>query len=487
MAFRQTYSSADLDLLHRKAVEEARASFYAYRQYLDPKFKRSWFQRSISHALEQFWDDLCAGKRPKLALFTPPQHGKSRAVTEFLSWAAGKNPDIQAIYTSFSDRLGVRANLALQRLYDGPKFSKVFPGTKINTSNVVTISGQYLRNREILEYTGREGGFRNTTVNGPVTGETLGLGVIDDPVKGREAANSPAIREKTWNWFTDDFFTRFSEDAGFLLIMTPWHVDDVGQRMVDHFPDMRLLKFPAVAEHDEEHRAKGEALFPDHKSLGFLAERRAVMTAASWEAIYQANPIVTGGGTFPIERFGLVDLPPPANEIERAVRYWDKAGTADGGAFTAGVMMVRLADGRFCVADVERGQWDAFTREKIIKDTVQADAAKYGKKLATWVEQEPGSGGKESAQRTIANLAGHVVKADRVTGDKETRAEPYAAQVQGGNVLLVRGKWVRAFLDEHEAFPNGKYKDQVDAAAGGFVRVTDRQPATKATRVIGLY
>jgi predicted phage terminase large subunit-like protein len=69
-------------------------------------------------------------------------------------------------------------------------------------------------------------------------------------------------------------------------------------------------------------------------------------------------------------------------------------------------------------------------------------------------------------------LAGFKVRADRVTGNKVDRAQPYAAQVQGGNVFLLPGEWNRAFLDEHETFPAGKFKDQVDAAAGAFSKLT---------------
>ena len=91
--------------------------------------------------------------------------------------------------------------------------------------------------------------------------------------------------------------------------------------------------------------------------------------------------------------------------------------------------------------------------------------------VKVWVEQEPGSGGKESAESTIRNLSGFKVEADRVTGDKESRAEPYAAQVQGGNVMVKRAEWARPFIGEHETFPNGQYKDQVDAAAGAFAKL----------------
>lgn len=100
----------------------------------------------------------------------------------------------------------------------------------------------------------------------------------------------------------------------------------------------------------------------------------------------------------------------------------------------------------------------------------KADSANC-RSYEVWIEQEPGSGGRESAENTIRNLAGFRVYADKVTGSKQVRAEPFAAQVQGGNVFLVAGSWITDFLDECETWPHGPYKDQVDAAAGAFNRL----------------
>ena len=89
--------------------------------------------------------------------------------------------------------------------------------------------------------------------------------------------------------------------------------------------------------------------------------------------------------------------------------------------------------------------------------------------LQIYVEQEPGSGGKESAENTVLNLAGFDVHADRVTGDKLTRAKPLAAQAEAGNVYIVAGPWNDDFLAECHRFDgqNG-VMDQVDAASGAF-------------------
>ena len=286
------------ELLKEKRLRDCRRCFYTYRQTMNPNDKWGWFQAEIAAELQQFYEDLVAGKRPKLVIQAPPQHGKSVQIIDFISWLAGKNPDIRTIYTSFSERLGIRANLKLQRTYDSVKYQEIFPGTTINKSNSVAVSGQYLRNREILEYVERTGFFRNTTVRGSITGESLDLGVIDDPIRGRQDANSATVRDAAWDWFTDDFFTRFSEEAGLLAILTRWHVDDPIGRLIDRYPDVKVLSYPAIATRDEQHRKEGEALFPEHKSLDFLLERRAVMDSANWQALYQQSPTIQGGELF---------------------------------------------------------------------------------------------------------------------------------------------------------------------------------------------
>jgi predicted phage terminase large subunit-like protein len=147
----------------------------------------------------------------------------------------------------------------------------------------------------------------------------------------------------------------------------------------------------------------------------------------------------------------------------------------DDAAYTSGVLMHLMNDNRFVIDHVARGHWSAMDREQIIKEWAERD-----KKLLphspyeVGVEQEPGSGGKESAEATIRNLQGFRCFADRVTGSKEMRAEPFAAQVQGGNVRLIAGNWHYAYLDELESFPNGKFKDQVDASSGAFARLTSK-------------
>lgn len=466
----EEWTEEDFALYDDALALQARENFWAFRNYMRPTFKAGWWNQLITAEYENFYRKLVNNERPMLVLMSPPQHGKSVSVEDFAAWLAGKRPDMKQIYASFSDDLGIRTNMQLQRMIDSVKYNKAFPMTYLNASNVVTVTGKALRNSSLLEFVGQSGSFRNTTVQGQVTGQGLDIAYIDDPIKGRAEAQSPTTRNKTWNWLIDDFFTRFSEYAGIIMTMTRWHIDDPVGRWLEHFPDTRVISFPAIAVEDEPFRKAGEALFPEHKSLDFLLARKEAQSQASWESLYQQRPILVGGGMFPIEKFEIEPSKPHPRDVRKTVRYWDKAGTAEGGAYTVGCRMHWMKNGMFVVSDIRRGQWSYMDREKIMRNTAETDNEEYGP-CYVHIEQEPGSGGKESAERSVMNLRGFIVKVDPVRGNKELRAEPYATQVQAGNVRLVAGDWNNDFIDEHETFPGGKYKDQVDAAGGAFVKL----------------
>ena len=191
-------------------------------------------------------------------------------------------------------------------------------------------------------------------MDGAVNGFGLDLEIIDDPMKGRNEANSKTTRDNTWRWFSDDFFNRFAADAGLLIVMTRWHVDDLLGRFLDCFQDVRVLRYAAVAEHDEERvyegkrfvRHKGEPLFGELKPLDFLLDRKKLETQASWESLFQQSPIVVGGGQLPIEKLNALPFF-DRSKIVHSIRYWDKAGTSNSedAAYTVGVLMHRVSDG----------------------------------------------------------------------------------------------------------------------------------------------
>ena len=174
----------------------------------------------------------------------------------------------------------------------------------------------------------------------------------------------------------------------------------------------------------------------------------------------------TAGKVFNRAWFPVVEAA-PAEAVR--VRAWDKAGTLGGGDYSAGVRMAAHA-GVFYVEHVIRGQWSSQQRNLVMRQTAEYDGAA----IPIHVEQEGGSGGKESAEISVRELAGWMVRAEPVTGDKLTRMGPLAAQAEAGNVRLVRGQWNEDFLAELHGVPEGAHDDQADAAAMAFNKLTLR-------------
>jgi predicted phage terminase large subunit-like protein len=138
------------------------------------------------------------------------------------------------------------------------------------------------------------------------------------------------------------------------------------------------------------------------------------------------------------------------------------------------VLVGRHKHGTYFVADVKREQLSSGKRNKLIQRTALEDDEEYGN-VTTWLEQEPGSGGKESAEISVKQLAGFTVRIERVTGDKIARAMPSSAQVEAGNVYLLEAEWNKPFVDELHAFPQGRLKDQADGFSGAMNKLMRRR------------
>jgi len=433
-----------LELRRRR---RARSEFGAWLYEVTPAF--TWdaphldFVRQRLEAIER-------GELNRLMIYLPPRHGKSELATvRYPVWRMQRDPSLSVIVGAY--------NVTLAQLFSRKSRA---------------IAGRYLalgdERKTADEWETEQGGiFRAAGVGSGVTGRGARLIVIDDPVKSREEANSPAYRERVWNWYRDDLYTRLEPGGAIILIMTRWHEDDLAGRILasEDGPNWTVVSLPALAEDDDPlGRQPGAALWPARFDEVDLERIRTVLGTRSFTALYQQRPTALEGGLFKRAWFDIVPAVPAQ---ARRVRYWDKAGTDADGDYTAGALIAMDGDGLYYVADVVRGQWSALERERIIRQTAELD----GHDVPIWVEQEPGSGGKESAEATIRALAGWSVRAERVTGDKLTRAQPFAAQCEARNVKLVRADWNAAFLDELTMFPNGRHDDQVDASSGAFAKL----------------
>jgi len=455
----------------------------ARRHVLDfTRWTKEDYETNWHHAvLCAYLDRMVTGDLRRLMVFMPPRHGKSELVSRRLpAYILGRLPDASIIACSYSADLAQRMNRDVQRIVDGERYAETFPGTRLYGANVRTVSqGSYLRNSDIFEVVGHRGVYRSAGVGGGITGMGFEFGIIDDPIKNREEAESLTYRESLWDWYTSTFRTRAEKDARILITLTRWNEDDLAGRLLNLAkgdPDAdqwTVLRLPALFDgldpSPDDPRQMDEPLWPNKYGPQALAGIRAAIGGYQWQGLYQQSPAAREGNRFKRAWFKFVDAAPAD---ARRVRYWDKAGTEAGGKYSAGVKVAKSGEGLFYVEDVTRGQWSALERERVIEQTADLDD-RGPHKTIIYHEQEPGSGGKESAEATTRRLAGHAVYADKVTGSKDIRLDPFQAQCEAGNVYLVRGPWNEAFIEELCAIPNGRFRDQSDAAGGAFNKLTE--------------
>lgn len=496
-----TPQDAAAELLRRR---RARRHLLDFTLYTKPDYRVNWHHQTIADVLT----DVVNGLRPKsdplylpnapkrVIIETPPRNGKTELASRRLpAFALGVLPDLPIIATSYGADLASLTNRDVQQIIDDPRYIALFPGTRLNSSNIRTTAyGQPLRNSDIFEIVGRKGRYKSAGIGGPIGGQGFRLGIIDDPVKNRQDADSPLYQETTWRWYTSTFYNRQEEDAAIVIMTTRWAVEDIVGKLLElegsnAFADKWLLiSFPALLDVipdpvDDPKRYEAHLRFEQRKELNTplwpekypieVLQKIKANDPDDFEALQQQRPTRPGGEMFPKEKFKIIDRALFIfHEEMEAVRYWDKAGTDSGGAFTSGVLMLydprRTYDVHWIVYHVERAQLDPFVREQAIKQTAARDAA-LPIHVTQWIEQEGGSGGKESALNTVINtLPGYDVEYETASGAKETRWKPYSAQVKAGNVALVTGEWNEDYMNELKRLPGGKFKDQADSSAGGF-------------------
>jgi predicted phage terminase large subunit-like protein len=253
--------------------------------------------------------------------------------------------------------------------------------------------------------------------------------------------------------------------------------DPTGYRLsLAHKAPVKHISLPAdCREYPDVKPAKLKKFYrkglmdPSRLSREVLDYNHAVLGNYGYAGQFGQSPVPRSGGMFDTSKLKILLVAPQGKKPIRTIRYWDKAGTQEGsGARTAGVRMSDYglnALPRFVVSHVNLFRKNSAEREDEIEQTAEID----GREVEIWVEQEPGSGGKESAENTKRRLAGYRVRAERPTGDKIIRADPFSVQVNSGNVGLMKGDWNQEYIDEMRFYgPLGKFKDQIDASAGAF-------------------
>lgn len=449
----------------------------------------NWHISYIADTLMKIAEDVAA-KVPRSVdtIFNIPP-GMTKSVTcsvMFPVWCWTRWPWMRFITASYSNALSLEQADYSRELIRSRAFRQLFPELTIKEDKDTKSNYrvQYLDKNGIRHL----GGNRySTSVGGTLTGFHGHILIVDDPINPREAMSDLKL-ETANHWMSQTLSTRKIDKAitPTILIMQRLHQQDPTGYLLDKKSEsirhiclpgeiMTFAKYVRPVELID--RYVDGLLDPKRLSLSVLNDLETDLGQYGYAGQIGQNPVPPGGGMFKVDHFQIVDSMPTNAHILLTVRYWDKAGSKDSGAYTAGVKACRLDSNKIIVMDVKRGQWATEQREAIIRQTAEAD----GQGVAVYHEQEPGSGGKDSAQATVRNLIGFDNHPDRPTGDKVFRADPYSVQVNNGNVMLLRGEWNHDFIEEHRFFPYGRFKDIVDAASGVFTKLAAKRLVRRIT------
>lgn len=283
-------------------AELARRNYIDFVKYVKPNYEANWHHELLCKYLEK----LISGEIKRLMVFMPPQHGKSELVSRNLPpYILGKSPKAKIVLASYGSDLSCSFNRECQRIMDSKEYKSVFPDTKLSGTNVVTVSGNWLRNSEIFEVVGHGGFLKTTGVGGSLTGTPADFAIIDDPVKDSVEAMSSTYQYRNWNWYNDVLYTRIHNDTRILLTQTRWDIDDLSGMLLKSMEEggekWTILCLPAIKIDNldkEDPRNIGDPLWPSRHNLEKLEQVRN-QSIRTFQSLYQQNPQpVAAGGEF---------------------------------------------------------------------------------------------------------------------------------------------------------------------------------------------
>ncbi len=459
-------------------------------------------------AIEAICDHLQAvteGEIKRLLINVPPGCTKSMSTSVFWpswEWGPRNMPHNRYILAAHEQNLAIRDNVRSRDLMNNEWYQQ-------HWGNNVQFKGDV---NAKTYYENKATGWRMaSSVGSGLTGYRGDRLILDDPHSIKKA-DSDAFREEVLRWFAETLPTRLNKpsESAIVVIMQRVHERDVAGLILAEELGYEHLMLPMEFEKEracysyvkpsyKKNPKKFKVSWDEHQKAWYLDENGTTekylvdvrtedgdllwegrfsaesvdelkKTLRSWGGSYaeagqlQQRPAPRGGGMFQKDDFIIVDKVP---EGGRTVRGWDLAATDKKqnkkAAFTVGCKMT-LAKGGIYIEDVDRKQAGPSGVEKMILTNAQMD----GHSVLQDLPQDPGSSGKAQKFAIAKLLHGYTFSFSTETGSKEDRATPLAAQSESGNVHLVKGNWNQSFINEAALFPNGQFKDQIDAASRAY-------------------
>lgn len=428
-----------------------------------------------------------------LLITVPPRHTKSLCSSvAFPTWAWVKQPEIRFLCSSFSGDLSTEHAVLSRRVIES-EFYRTHYATDWHLQTDQNVKTHY-------ENTKR--GYRiSTSITATTTGRGGDILLADDPNNLKTIA-SEVSRLEVINWWKNVWSTRFNDPktGRRIVIMQRGHEDDLVGWLLRNGWYGDILNLPTEYEPKrtvflngqktevdtkscktsigwtDPRATDGELLAPDRFGPKEVANAKRDLGPTTFATQHQQRPAPAGGILFHRDKLKVITVDElPTEGTWSECRGWDFAATvAEPGRdpdYTAGVKMRRYvlpAGALYVVMHVIHKRYGPAEGDAVLYSTARSD----GRMCKQREEQEPGSAGKKIIAAHVNLLAGLDYKGENTTGDKVTRATPFARQVDAGNVRILAGEWNQEYLDELELFPNGRHDDQVDGSSCAFNDLT---------------
>ncbi|MFA5635910.1 MAG: phage terminase large subunit [Anaerovoracaceae bacterium] len=440
-------ADAAAELLSRR---RARQSLLDFCRYTWPEYETPAHILTLADRLEA----VERGEVKRLIVTMPPRHGKSELVSlRFPCWMLGRHPGVSIVQAGYAESIALTHSRRARDIFVSPETRKLYPEALYRPER----AGQdaVIPQRQAAHEWGtvQGGSYYAVGIGGGLTGRGFDVGILDDPTKDAEEAQSANIREKVWEWYRTVFRTRAAPGAAVIVVMTRWHHDDLVGRL------LRLAAEDPQADQWEVLHLKaitdGQALWPERYPIEALEGIRTTIGSQAFASLYQGEPEIEGGNIVRREWWRYYrELP----KCTRIIHSWDtafKGGKTDDwsvctvwGESETGYHLIDLWRGRVEFPELKRQVVALNDRDHPVAILVE-DAAS-GQSLIQEL-------------RRGTRLPVLPVRPDR---DKVSRLTAVTPLIEAGRVLLPeRAPWLADYVDEMSAFPNGEHDDQVDSSS----------------------
>lgn len=487
------------ELIQREIArrELARRRLVYFIKSFKDDYMAGWVHHDICRRLERFVADVEAGKSPRLMIFVPPRHGKSEIASVNLpAWILGKHPEWPIIASSYAQSLPIGFSRQIRDRLGDPDYAAIFPDTTIRSDA-----------RGVEEWkTTKGGGYVAAGVGTGITGKGFMVGIVDDPIKDDEEAQSEVIRDGTFNWYQSTFRSRAAPGAGILFINTRWHFDDPSGRLINIDAELKkagipeyerenwdVISYPALAEADEYMlkdgvivqgtyqdeaddvlrllRRKGDALHPERYPVGELKKIKNGFATGMWNALYQQAPSPEDGDFFRKQDFRYRWLDPVYRPLCRRFLCVDYAiGKKQRNDFTVAAVFALDSNDDLYVLEVRRGRWGTMEIASNILQLVE----KHDPEVYAGEQGQLHSAVWPVIQKELDQNRKYLTVDETLVPiqDKETRARPLQGRIQRRKLYFSHDEAERPDIydiTEREMlqFPNGVHDDIVDCMAWG--------------------